>query len=84
MKHHILHLFQSLLNKEELSSQWQNAKIIFLKKSEKKDYTKAKVWHLISLLFILDKTLKMMIADRLSYIVETYTLLFINHFKVRK
>jgi len=42
MKHHILHLFQSLLDKGELPSQWRNAKIIPLKKPGKGDYTKAK------------------------------------------
>ncbi len=84
MKHHILYFFQSLLNKKELSSQWWNVKIIFLKKLRKKDYIKAKIWCSISLLSILDKDLEMMIADRLSYIVKIYTLLFINHFKIRK
>ncbi len=84
MKHYILHLFQSSLNKKELLSQWWNVKIILLKKSEKKDYTKVKVWHSISLLSILDKALKAMIADRLSYVVKTHTLLFTNHFKIRK
>jgi len=43
VKHHILHLFQSSLDKGELPSQWRNAKIIPLKKPGKGDYTKAKV-----------------------------------------
>ncbi len=42
VKHHILHLFQSSLDKGELPSQWRNAKIIPLKKPGKGDYTKAK------------------------------------------
>lgn len=84
MKHHILHLFQTLLNKKELSSQWWNTKIIPLKKLKKRNYTKAKVWHLISLLPILNKALKTVVTKRLSYVVEAHALLPINHFKVRK
>ncbi len=84
IKYYILYFFQSLLNKRELLSQYWNTKILFLKKSEKKNYTKVKVWYSISLLFTLNKTLETVIADRLLYIVKIYTLLFINHFKVRK
>jgi len=84
VKHHILHLFQSSLDKGELSSQWQNAKIIPLKEPGKGDYTKAKAWRSISLLPTLGKALEAVVADRLSYVVEAHTLLPTNHFRVRK
>lgn len=45
---------------------------------------KAKVWRSISLLPTLDKALKIVIADRLSYVVEAHTLLPINYFRVKK
>jgi len=84
VKHHILHLFQSSLDKGELPSQWRNAKIIPLKKPGKEDYTKAKAWRPISLLPTLGKALEAVVADRLSYVVEAHTLLPTNHFGARK
>jgi len=84
VKHHILHLFQASLNKGELPSQWRNAQIIPLKKPGKGNYTKAKAWRPISLLPTLDKALEAVVADRLSYVVETHALLPTNHFGARK
>jgi hypothetical protein len=83
-KYYILHLFQSSLEKGELPNQWRNAKIIPLKKPGKGDYTKAKAWRPISLLPTLGKVLEAVVADRLSYAVETHALLPTNHFGARK
>jgi hypothetical protein len=44
----------------------------------------AKAWRLISLLSTLGKILEAVIAERISYVVETNSLLLTNHFGVRK
>ncbi|KAJ6436835.1 reverse transcriptase [Purpureocillium lavendulum] len=60
--------------------QWRTAKIIPLKKPEKGDYTVRP----ISLLPTLGKILEAVVAERISYVVETYGLLPANHFGARK
>ncbi|KFA55196.1 hypothetical protein S40293_09951 [Stachybotrys chartarum IBT 40293] len=64
--------------------QWRHAKIIPLKKPDKADYTIAKAWRPISLLSTLSKVLESVVAERISYAVETYGLLPANHFGARK
>ncbi|EAQ84332.1 hypothetical protein CHGG_08346 [Chaetomium globosum CBS 148.51] len=68
----------------DIPSQWRNAKIIPLKKPGKSDYTLAKSWRPISLLSTLGEILEAVIAERLSYAVETFGLLPGNHFGARK
>ena len=80
----MLRLFQNSLDEGYLPTQWRNAKIIPLKKPNKGDYTAAKAWRPISLLSTLGKTLEAVIAERISYAVETYGLLPTNHFGARK
>ena len=82
VKDRVLHLFQTSLR--DIPSQWRNAKIIPLKKPGKSDYTLAKSWRPISLLSTLGKILEAVIAERLSYAVETFGLLPGNHFGARK
>ena len=84
VKHHVLALFQASIDEGTLPRQWKHAKIIPLKKPGKDDYTKAKVWRPISLLATLGKVLESVIAERISYAVETYGLLPTNHFGARK
>ncbi len=84
VKHHVLALFQKSLEEGALPSQWRHAKIIPLKKPGKEDYTIAKAWRPISLLATLGKLLESVIAERISYAVETYGLLPTNHFGARK
>ena len=55
-----------------------------MKKPGKSDYTLAKSWRLISLLSTLGKILEAVVAERISYPVETYGLLPTNHFGARK
>jgi len=43
-----------------------------------------KTWRLISLLSTLCKVLEAVIAERISYAVETFGLLLLSHFGVRK
>ncbi|KAI7765540.1 hypothetical protein LZL87_007291 [Fusarium oxysporum] len=59
-------------------------RIILLKKPGKDDYMIAKAWRLISLLAMLGKVLESVVAERISYAVETYGLLLTNHFGARK
>jgi hypothetical protein len=84
VKHHVLALFRASLQDGSLPSQWRHAKIIPLKKPGKEDYTIAKAWRPISLLATLGKVLEAVIAERISYAVETYGLLPTNHFGARK
>uniref|UniRef100_A0A093ULR6 Retrovirus-related Pol polyprotein from type-1 retrotransposable element R1 n=1 Tax=Talaromyces marneffei PM1 TaxID=1077442 RepID=A0A093ULR6_TALMA len=72
------------LRDSELPSQWRNAKIIPLKKPAKENYSLAKSWRPISLLSTLGKILEAVIAERISYAVETFGLLPANHFRARK
>jgi len=84
VKERVLHLFQTSLQEGDIPSQWRNAKIIPLKKPGKGDYTLAKAWRPISLLSTLGKVLEAVVAERLSYAVETSGLLPANHFGARK
>ncbi|KAJ0124197.1 Resistance to glucose repression protein 1 [Fusarium oxysporum f. sp. albedinis] len=64
--------------------QWRHARITPLKKPGKDDYTIAKAWRPISLLATLGKVLESVVAERISYAVETHGLLPTNHFGARK
>lgn len=44
----------------------------------------AGAWRLISLLLTLGKILEAVMAERISYVVETCSLLLANHFRARK
>ncbi|XP_044717971.1 reverse transcriptase (RNA-dependent DNA polymerase) domain-containing protein [Hirsutella rhossiliensis] len=59
-------------------------RIIPLRKPDKGDYTMAKAWRPISLLSTLGKILESVVAERISYAVETQGLLPANHFGARK
>jgi hypothetical protein len=84
VKNHVLALFRAFLDEGTLPSQWKHTKIIPLKKPGKDDYTLAKAWRPISLLATLNKILESVITERISYVVETYSLLLTNHFRARK
>lgn len=55
-----------------------------LRKPGKPDYTIAKAYRPISLLSTLGKAMEGVVAERLSYLVETHNLLPKNHFGARK
>jgi hypothetical protein len=84
VKDRVLLLFQASLDSGCLPTQWRHARIIPLKKPGKEDYTVAKAWRPISLLSTLGKALESIIAERISYAVETLGLLPTNHFGARK
>jgi hypothetical protein len=77
-------LFQTSLDTGVIPKQWKVAKIIPLKEPNKDDYTLAKAWRPISLLSTLGKLLEAVVAERISFAVETYGLLPANHFGARK
>jgi hypothetical protein len=82
VKKRVLLLFQTSLAEGTLPTQWRNARIIPLKKPEKGNYTTANAWRPISLLATLGKILESVVAERISYAVETFSLLPANHFGV--
>jgi hypothetical protein len=84
VKERVLHLFRLSLRSGELPWQWRSARIIPLRKPDKDDYTLAKAWRPISLLSTLGKVLEAVVAERISYAVETQGLLPANHFGARK
>ena len=84
VKERVLYLFQTSLAAGVLPTQWKEAKIIPLKKPEKGNYTIATAWRPISLLPTLGKILESVVAERISYLTETFRLLPANHFGARK
>jgi hypothetical protein len=54
-----------------------------LRKSDKLDYTLPKAYQPISLLITLSKIVEAIVAERISYLVETYNLLSENYFEAR-
>ncbi|KAM3560256.1 hypothetical protein ARSEF4850_003736 [Beauveria asiatica] len=84
VRNRVLSLFQASLDEGVLPDQWRHAKIIPLKKPGKENYAVAKTWRPISLLSTLGKILEAVIAERISYAVETFGLLPTNHFGARK
>jgi hypothetical protein len=84
IKERVLHLFQMSLATGIVPTQWKEARIIPVKKPEKGNYTVAKAWRPISLLPTLGKLLESVVAERMSYLAETYHLLPANHFGARK
>jgi hypothetical protein len=84
VKYHVLALFRKLLEESSLPSQCRHAKFIPLKKLGREDYTIAKAWRPILLLATLGKVLELVIAERISHVVEMHGLLPTNYFGARK
>ena len=80
----IHHLFSLSLSTGKLPEAWKVAKIVRLRKGEGRDYTKAANYRPISLLSTLGKALELVVAERISYLVETQGRLPHNHFGGRK
>jgi len=77
-------LMQRSLDKAELPLLWKEATIVPLRKAGKDDYTSAKSYRPISLLQTISKVMESVIAERISYLVETHGLLPTTHFGARK
>ena len=84
VKETVLHLFRTSLATGTLPTQWRQANIIPLKKPDKGNFTMAKAWRPISLLSTLGKILESVLAERISYVAETFHLLPANHFGARR
>ena len=84
LRNDLLHLFQISIEQGRLASTWKVAKIVPLRKNGRADYTVSKAYRPISLLSTLGKLLESVIAERISYLAETYRLLPKHHFGARK
>jgi ribonuclease HI len=84
LEKHIFSLFQKSLECGKVPQQWKIAKIIPLRKTDKPDYSMASAYRPISLLSTLSKALEAVVAGRISFLVEEYSLLPKNHFGARK
>jgi len=80
----ILALMQRSPDESALPTSWKKATIIPLKKAGKDDYTSVKSYRPISLLQTISKVLEAVIAERISYLVETNHLLPKALFGARK
>ena len=77
-------IYQASLDLAYVPKSWRTAKIVALKKPGKSDYTVPKAYRPISLLPTISKGLEAIVATRLSYLAERYSLLPTNHFGGRK
>ncbi len=68
----------------KLLEAWKVAKIIPLRKPQKRNYLDPKAFRLISLLPALSKALESLVAQRILHLAEIYSLLPDNHFGARK
>jgi hypothetical protein len=81
---HLLRLFQACATLKYHSLCFRKTHIIALKKQEKKNYIDIKTYRSIALLNILDKTLKSIVARRISSLAKTHNLLSDNQMNDRK
>ena len=72
------------LQEARLPDVWKKASIVPLRKAGKEDYTSVKSYRPISLLQTVSKILESVVAERVSYLVETHGLLPRTHFGARK
>jgi len=72
------------LQEARLPDVWKKASIVPLRKAGREDYTSVKSYRPISLLQTVSKILESVVAERVSYLVETHGLLPRTHFGARK
>jgi hypothetical protein len=84
LKEHITRLFTLSLETGTLTRSWMIATIVPLRTGGTRDWTNAKSDRLISLLATPGKNLEGVVAERLAYLAETYSLLPKTHFGARK
>ena len=73
----ILYLYRDL---GRIPETWKIAKIIPLRKADKPDYIVPGVFRPISLLYTLGKAFEAVLATRIAFLVEEFSLLPQNHF----
>ena len=84
LRQRIFLLSEASLRTGIIPQAWKQAKIIPLRKPDKPNYTNAQAYRPISLLLTLAKALESVIAERLSFLAETCSLLPKNQFGARK
>ena len=77
-------LFRECIKIGRILREWKTTRIISLRKPDKLDYMIANAYWLISLLYIISKAFKAVIATRIAYFAETHELLPLNHFRALK
>ncbi|TKA72913.1 hypothetical protein B0A49_08441 [Cryomyces minteri] len=80
----IFHLYETSLRLGHVPQRWKTAKIVTIWKPGKPDYTIPKAYRPISLLPTISKGLDAVVANRISYLAEKYSLLPKNHFGARR
>lgn len=81
---HVTALFRASIQCGHFPHPWRSARILPLRKPDKGNYRLAKAYRPISLLATLGKVLESVLAERISYLDETYGLLPKCHFGARK
>jgi hypothetical protein len=76
-------VYSTLLNKGYHPKVWKQATGFILKKPKKPDYSKPKAYRVISLLNCLGKVSERILAQRLSYLAETTSLLHYSQIRSR-
>jgi len=74
-------IYSKLIEKGYYLKQWRETISIILRKEnteKKRDYSKPKAYRVISLLNCLGKVAEKIIVTRLSYLIETIDLLFLE------
>lgn len=77
-------LFTASIEHSSIPQAWRQAKIVPLRKPGKDDYRVAQAYRPISLLSTLAKALETVVANKMSYLAETHSLLPKNQFGARK
>jgi hypothetical protein len=80
----LMSLFKACAKQNYHSRCFRKTHIIFLKKSNKSNYTNLKTYRFIAFLNIFDKTLKSIIVKRISNLAETHKLLFETQMSERR
>lgn len=81
IKNMMVQLFTTSVSLGVIPEQWKTTRIIPFKKLQKTDYTKLEAYCLISLLVTLRKMLESIIAPRLTFLADKYSLLSYNYFR---
>ena len=77
-------MFQACLKTKHCSSHFRRSVTMILKKFKKKSYNILKIYRFITLLNTINKTLKSILINRLTWAAKTYELLSNLHFDERK
>ena len=80
---HLLCLFRTVFLLKTYFDPWQEFITVVLRKPGKPNYTTPKAYHPIALLNTTSKLLMAVIADQLTYVLESYNLLPNTHFSGR-